>query len=153
MTFDGQPGTVGRVPSDETEKVEHPLDVLPVSVVRLRFGLGVVGVRHGRVMTTQRKESPGGTGRERRDSRGYRQAYDRWPGSHAVAGMSKNVFYRDQVRAGAVECPLCKRQLAYPTDHLVAQGVVDELTVETADAIECPVCSGLVFIKDGSPPE
>ncbi|PSQ02825.1 hypothetical protein BRC94_00835 [Halobacteriales archaeon QS_5_70_17] len=62
--------------------------------------------------------------------------------------MARNLVDRDRLRAGVVECPLCGRQLAAPTDHLLTYGAVDRITVENADAIECPVCSGVTFIED-----
>lgn len=62
--------------------------------------------------------------------------------------MTENFIHRERVREGVVECPLCGRQLAEPTAHLVAFGAVDELTAETADAIECPVCEGVTFIEE-----
>ena len=60
----------------------------------------------------------------------------------------RNVVSRDRLRHGRVECPLCARQLAAPTDQLVAFGHVEELTPETADAVECPVCGGVSFLVD-----
>lgn len=62
--------------------------------------------------------------------------------------MSPNVVPRERLRAGVVECPLCGRQLAGPTDHLLVYGVVEEVTVENADAIECPACGGVTFVAD-----
>lgn len=62
--------------------------------------------------------------------------------------MSRNAVLREQLRAGAVECPLCGRQLAGPGDHLLVYGAVDEVTVENADAIECPACGGVTFVVD-----
>jgi len=61
---------------------------------------------------------------------------------------SRNVIPRAQLREGAVECPLCGRQIAAPTERLVAFGVVEELTPETADAVECPSCSGVTFVDE-----
>ena len=62
--------------------------------------------------------------------------------------MPPNVVRRERVRAGVVECPLCERQLARPSDRLIVYGPVDEPSVENADAIECPVCEGVSFIVD-----
>lgn len=62
--------------------------------------------------------------------------------------MSRNAVYRERLRAGVVECPLCGRQIAAPTDHLIVYGA-SRATVENADAIECPVCSGVTFVVDG----
>lgn len=59
-----------------------------------------------------------------------------------------NTVSRDRFRAGAVECPLCGRQVANPADHLLAFGAVDRLSVETADAFECPACGGVNFVTD-----
>ncbi|MFC7166402.1 hypothetical protein [Halospeciosus flavus] len=59
--------------------------------------------------------------------------------------MTRNVVFREDVRAGAVDCPLCGRQIAFPDEHLVAFGATAELTAETADAVECPACSGVTF--------
>lgn len=52
------------------------------------------------------------------------------------------------MREGAVDCPLCGRQIAAPTEQLVAFGVVEQLTPETADAVECPACDGVTFVDD-----
>lgn len=62
--------------------------------------------------------------------------------------VEPNLVPRERLRAGVVECPLCGRQLATPSDHLVVYGAVDRVTVENADAIECPVCDGVTFIDD-----
>lgn len=62
--------------------------------------------------------------------------------------MTRNVVHRERLRAGVVECPLCGRQLAAPTDHLLVYGVVEEVTAENADAIECPACDGVTFVVD-----
>lgn len=62
--------------------------------------------------------------------------------------MSPNLVFREQLRTGVVECPLCDRQVAGPIDHLLVYGAVDEVTVENADAIECPACGGVTFIVD-----
>jgi len=64
--------------------------------------------------------------------------------------MTRNVVRREDLREGVVECPLCGRQIAIPTDHLIVYGVVDRLTAENADAVECPACSGVTFVEDGS---
>lgn len=53
---------------------------------------------------------------------------------------------RDRLRAGVVECPLCERQIPEPVTHAVVYGRVDEITAETAEAVECPVCGGVTFI-------
>ncbi|MFC7177719.1 hypothetical protein [Halosegnis marinus] len=58
----------------------------------------------------------------------------------------RNAVAREAVREGAVECPLCGRQLAEPAERLVGFGVTEPLTVETADAVECPRCSGVTFL-------
>ena len=65
--------------------------------------------------------------------------------------MTRDAIIREQVRAGVVECPLCERQIAAPTDHLLAYGAVESLTAENADALECPACTGVTFIVD--PPD
>ena len=62
--------------------------------------------------------------------------------------MSRNVVPREQVRAGVVECPLCRRQIATPTAHLLVYSSVDAVTVDNADAIECPACTGVTFLVD-----
>ena len=62
--------------------------------------------------------------------------------------MTRNAIAREQVRAGVVECPLCERQVAAPSDHLLVYGAVESLTAENADAIECPACTGVTFIDD-----
>lgn len=64
--------------------------------------------------------------------------------------MAPNVVDRERIREGIVECPLCERQLARPTNHLLVYGPADEPSVENADAIECPVCDGVTFIVDDS---
>jgi ribosomal protein S27E len=64
--------------------------------------------------------------------------------------MSGNVVPREQVRAGVVDCPLCRRQIATPTDHLLVYSSVDAVTVENADAIRCPACAGVTFLVDRS---
>jgi hypothetical protein len=64
--------------------------------------------------------------------------------------MTRNAIAREQVRAGVVECPLCERQIAAPTDHLLVYGAVDSLTAENADALECPACTGVTFVEDGA---
>ncbi|MFB6173579.1 MAG: hypothetical protein ABEI39_02960 [Halobacteriales archaeon] len=66
--------------------------------------------------------------------------------------MSDNIIPRERLRAGVVECPLCGRQIAEPTEQLRLFGP-GEPTVETADAVECPVCDGVSFLTsraDGS---
>lgn len=62
--------------------------------------------------------------------------------------MSRNHVPRDRLRAGVVECPLCRRQIADPTDHLLVYGTVEQVTIDNADAIECPACSGVTFVVD-----
>ena len=62
--------------------------------------------------------------------------------------MTSNLVSRERLRAGAVECPLCGRQLAEPTDHLLVYGPADRATVDDADAIQCPVCSGVTFLDE-----
>jgi ribosomal protein S27E len=62
--------------------------------------------------------------------------------------VSGNVIPREQVRAGVVECPLCGRQVAAPTDHLLVYSSVERVAADTADAIECPACGGVTFIVD-----
>jgi len=64
--------------------------------------------------------------------------------------MSRNVVRREHLRAGAVECPLCGRQIAAPTDHLIVYGAVDRATAGNADAVECPTCGGVTFVEDGT---
>jgi hypothetical protein len=64
--------------------------------------------------------------------------------------VTRNVVRREDLRRGVVECLLCGRQIAVPTDHLIVYGVVDRLTSENADAVECPVCSGVTFVEDGT---
>lgn len=64
--------------------------------------------------------------------------------------MSRNVVFREQVRAGVVDCPLCGRQIATPEDHLLVYSSVDEADAGTADAIECPACTGVTFIVDAA---
>lgn len=61
--------------------------------------------------------------------------------------MTNNAVSRDRLRAGVVDCPLCGRQIPEPTEHLVTFGVVESVTVETADAVECPVCGGVSFLQ------
>jgi len=72
------------------------------------------------------------------------------PSGPTFGKMAPNVVSRDQVREGIVECPLCERQLARPTTHLLVYGSSDEPSIEDADAIECPVCDGVTFIIDNS---
>jgi ribosomal protein S27E len=64
--------------------------------------------------------------------------------------MSRNVVFREQVRAGVVECPLCSRQIATPEDHLLVYSSVERVDAENADAIECPSCAGVTFVVDAS---
>ncbi|MBX0321947.1 hypothetical protein EGH21_02760 [Halomicroarcula sp. F13] len=59
-----------------------------------------------------------------------------------------NVIDRENLRAGVVTCPLCGRQLVDPMANAVVYGVVDDVTAENADAIECPVCDGVTFVVD-----
>jgi len=66
--------------------------------------------------------------------------------------MSRNVIRREHLRTDAVECPLCGRQIAAPTDHLIVYGAVDRVTAENADAVECPTCGGVTFVEDGTSP-
>ena len=61
--------------------------------------------------------------------------------------MTDNTVPREHVRAGVVECPLCGRQIAEPTDHLRVFGPACDPTAGTADAVECPVCDGVSFLK------
>jgi C4-type Zn-finger protein len=61
--------------------------------------------------------------------------------------MTPNVVYRDRLREGVVECPLCERQWAAPREHLIVHGP-ETPTIETADAIECPVCDGVLFLRE-----
>lgn len=61
--------------------------------------------------------------------------------------MTDNTIQRERLREGVVECPLCRRQIAEPTEHLHAFGGPDEPTASTADAVECPVCDGLSFLR------
>jgi ribosomal protein S27E len=67
--------------------------------------------------------------------------------------MSRNVVRRERVRAGVVECPLCGRQIATPTEHLLVHSSVTSVTAGNADAIECPACTGVTFIVDAETPE
>jgi ribosomal protein L37AE/L43A len=67
--------------------------------------------------------------------------------------MSENVVRRERVREGVVECPLCGRQIAAPADHLVVYSTVESADVDTADAIECPACTGVTFVVDRSDAE
>jgi predicted RNA-binding Zn-ribbon protein involved in translation (DUF1610 family) len=64
--------------------------------------------------------------------------------------MSGNVIARERVREGVVECPLCGRQIARPTEQLIVYSRVESAGVDTADAIECPACGGVTFVVDGS---
>lgn len=64
--------------------------------------------------------------------------------------MTQNAVHRADLRRGVVECPLCGRQIAAPTDHLIAYGAVDPVTAENADAVECPACSGVTFVEEGT---
>jgi ribosomal protein S27E len=64
--------------------------------------------------------------------------------------MTRNVVRREDLRRGVVECPLCGRQIAAPTDHLIVYGAVDRVTAENADAVECPACGGATFVEDGT---
>ena len=59
--------------------------------------------------------------------------------------MTDNTVPRDDLRTGAVDCPLCGRQVPDPTDHLRLFGPGTP-TVDTADAFECPVCDGVSFL-------
>jgi hypothetical protein len=61
--------------------------------------------------------------------------------------MTHNEIRRENLRRGVVECPLCGRQIVEPGDRLLAYGAVDELTAETADAVECPACTGVTFVS------
>jgi predicted RNA-binding Zn-ribbon protein involved in translation (DUF1610 family) len=64
--------------------------------------------------------------------------------------MTRNVVHRDDLRRGVVDCPLCGRQIAAPTDRLIVYGPADRLTAENADAVECPACGGVTFVEDGT---
>lgn len=64
--------------------------------------------------------------------------------------MTPNVVSRARLRAGTVECPLCGRQIARPTERLLHYGPV-ETTVDNADVIVCPACDGVTFIEEGPP--
>ncbi|MFW6435214.1 MAG: hypothetical protein ACOCY1_02435 [Halovenus sp.] len=64
--------------------------------------------------------------------------------------MTPNVVCRRSLQEGVVDCPLCGRQFATPEDRLIVYGAVDRATVENADAIQCPVCDGVVFVVDGA---
>lgn len=64
--------------------------------------------------------------------------------------MTRNEIRRTRLRAGVVECPICGRQLPDPTDHLLVFGAVEEVTVENADAVECPVCEGVTFVSEAN---
>jgi len=70
------------------------------------------------------------------------------PAQEEIGRMSPNVISRGRLREGIVDCPLCGRQFATPDDHLLTYGAVEQPTVENADAIECPICDGVVFIVD-----
>ncbi|PSP57161.1 hypothetical protein BRC82_00980 [Halobacteriales archaeon QS_1_67_19] len=61
--------------------------------------------------------------------------------------MTNNTIPRERLRAGVVDCPLCGRQIPKPTEHLVAIGRVESLTAATADAVECPACRGVSFLR------
>lgn len=63
--------------------------------------------------------------------------------------MSRNAIRRVRLRQRRVECPLCSRQIAAPTDHLIAYGA-GQATVENADAVECPACAGVTFVVEDS---
>jgi len=52
-----------------------------------------------------------------------------------------------RLRERRVDCPLCGRQIAAPTDHLIAYGT-ERATVENADAVECPGCAGVTFVVE-----
>ena len=65
--------------------------------------------------------------------------------------MTRNAVSRERVRAGRVECPICRRQIAEPADQLVVYGAAADPSAETADAIECPACEGVTFLVDGPP--
>jgi len=67
--------------------------------------------------------------------------------------MSRNVISRERLREGVVECPLCGRQIATPTAHLLVYSAAERADIETADAIECPACTGVTFIVDPSAAE
>jgi len=61
--------------------------------------------------------------------------------------MADHTIPRDRLAADAVECPLCRRQIAAPTEHLRALDGRDAVTAETADAVECPTCGGVSFLE------
>lgn len=58
-----------------------------------------------------------------------------------------NVVRREAVVRGHPECPLCGRQLAVTSEHLVAFSP-EEPTPKTADAVACPVCDGVSFVVE-----
>lgn len=60
----------------------------------------------------------------------------------------ENSIERDRLRAGVVECPLCKRQIPEPVTHALVYGPVDVVTADNAEAVECPVCGGVTFVVD-----
>jgi len=60
---------------------------------------------------------------------------------------TSNVIGRAAVVRGHPECPLCGRQLALTSDHLVGFGP-DDPTPETADAVACPLCNGVSFVVE-----
>lgn len=62
--------------------------------------------------------------------------------------MSRNAVSRERLHEGVVDCPLCGRQIAEPTDHLLVYGAREQVTVENADAIRCPACTGVTFIVE-----
>jgi len=70
------------------------------------------------------------------------------PAAADDTAVEPNVIERAALREGIVECPLCGRQLADPLANAIVQGP-GEVTVETADAVECPVCDGVTFVVDG----
>jgi ribosomal protein S27E len=61
--------------------------------------------------------------------------------------VTTNTIPRERLRAGVVDCPLCGRQIPEPTERLVAFGRVDSVTAATADAVECPACGGVSFLR------
>ena len=61
--------------------------------------------------------------------------------------MTTNTIPRERLHAGVVDCPLCGRQIPEPTERLVAIGRVESVTAATADAVECPVCGGVSFLR------
>lgn len=70
-----------------------------------------------------------------------------------VSRVARNAIDRERLRRGVVECPLCRRQIPSPTDHLLVYGAAERVTADTADAVTCPACDGVTFVVDGSDAE